>query len=636
MSTDVLADSSTDASIPVNPLTRKLNKILATKVESDPPTLEALKVLSEFFTDNTLQRRRNLRSDIEGRSLQINEEFCKAVGVVKQELDEVAAEVTAIQRLYEEMREQLKSAQTHMSALLNQTARLKAEMQTLDMKKAMASRFVQRFQLSADEIKILRGSRNKEIDASFFEVLAHVRQIHTDCKLLLRSSQQRAGMEIMENMGMHLEGAYEQLYHWTQSKCRLLTGDFPEMPVIVQRAMKELQERPILLKYCIDELIIARRSALVRCFIDALTRGGATGTPQPIELHSHDTLRYVGDIFGWLHQAMATEKDLLLLLYDNDNAGIMSSLSAITDGVCRPLRVRVEQVIVTQLSGIVVSYRLASLLRFYSGLMPKFLNSASSMLSTCKELEQLSVKVFYASIHNYTTKLLDRIEEPPQDLNATRSLTGTLALLKEILASRDASLIPIDVQQDDLNTIVSNILEPLQNYCSESATGLDATDTATYLTNCLYLMHSTISLYEFTDQHLEGLQAQLSVHMDTLVHQQASSFLMNSGLGPIHDAIHTKSPSIKLCEMEGMDPGTVKASIVLFRKFLSDPYRYLMPHIQLLLSPRLREDVQKKAKGLVVLAYEDIYKALHDPANCYGDIESFKLQPPEQVKALLA
>lgn len=629
-------DNASDQTVPVNPLTRKLNKILATKVENDPPTLEALKVLSEFFTDNTLQRRRNLRSDIEGRSLQINEEFCQAVGSVKQELDGVAAEVTAIQQLYEEMKEQLKSTQTHMAALLNQTARLKAEMQTLDMKKIMATKFVQRFQLSADEIKSLRGSRNREIDASFFDVLAHVRQIHSDCKLLLRSSQQRAGMEIMENMGMHLEGAYEQLYHWTQSKCRLLTGDFPEMPTLVQRALKELKERPILLKYCLDELVIARRSALVRCFIDALTRGGPSGTPQPIELHSHDTLRYVGDIFGWIHQAMATEKDLLSLLYGDDKTEIFSSLSAITDGVCRPLRVRVEQVIVAQSNGIVISYKLANLLRFYSGLMPGFLNATSSMLVTCRELEQLSVKVFYSSIHNYTTKLLEKIEEPPHDLGTTNSLSESLSLLKEILASRDASLIPMDVQQDDLNTIVSSILDPLLHYCTESATGLDSTDMATYVANCLYLMQSTISLYEFTDQHLESLQAQLSAHMDTLVHQQAARFLVNSGLGPLHDALHTKSPSIKLCDMEGMDPGTVKASIVLFRKFLSDPHRFLMSQIHLLLSPRLREDVQNKAKSLVALAYEDIHKALLDPANSYQDVDTFKLQPPEQVKALLA
>jgi len=31
---------------------------------------------------------------------------------------------------------------------------------------------------------------------------------------------------------------------------------------------------------------------VVRGFIDALTRGGPGGTPRPIEMHSHDPLRY--------------------------------------------------------------------------------------------------------------------------------------------------------------------------------------------------------------------------------------------------------------------------------------------------------------------------------------------------------
>ena len=34
------------------------------------------------------------------------------------------------------------------------------------------------------------------------------------------------------------------------------------------------------------------------------------GTPCPIELHSHDPLRYVGDMLAWVHQSLATEKEL--------------------------------------------------------------------------------------------------------------------------------------------------------------------------------------------------------------------------------------------------------------------------------------------------------------------------------------
>ena len=38
---------------------------------------------------------------------------------------------------------------------------------------------------------------------------------------------------------------------------------------------------------------------------------GPGGTPRPIELHSHDPLRYVGDMLAWLHQASASEKEYL-------------------------------------------------------------------------------------------------------------------------------------------------------------------------------------------------------------------------------------------------------------------------------------------------------------------------------------
>lgn len=62
-----------------NVLSRRLNKILETRIENDKETLEALKELSTFFNENTLQARRNLRSKIEKRSLVINEVFFQGV-----------------------------------------------------------------------------------------------------------------------------------------------------------------------------------------------------------------------------------------------------------------------------------------------------------------------------------------------------------------------------------------------------------------------------------------------------------------------------------------------------------------------------------------------------------------------------
>lgn len=81
---------------------------------------------------------------------------------------------------------------------------------------------------------------------------------------------------------------------------------------MVIEAMFRLQERPVLFKYVIDEYSTNRRAVLVKNFIDALTTGGVGN--KPIEMHAHDPKRYIGDIFAWLHQAIHSERENLMML----------------------------------------------------------------------------------------------------------------------------------------------------------------------------------------------------------------------------------------------------------------------------------------------------------------------------------
>ena len=48
----------------------------------------------------------------------------------------------------------------------------------------------------------------------FFAALEHVRGIHANCRALLRSQHQRAGLELMDTMANLQEGAYEKLCRW--------------------------------------------------------------------------------------------------------------------------------------------------------------------------------------------------------------------------------------------------------------------------------------------------------------------------------------------------------------------------------------------------------------------------------------
>ena len=49
------------------------------------------------------------------------------------------------------------------------------------------------------------------MSAAFFDVLARVGAIHANCRRLLRTHHQRAGLELMDAMSAHQETAYERL-----------------------------------------------------------------------------------------------------------------------------------------------------------------------------------------------------------------------------------------------------------------------------------------------------------------------------------------------------------------------------------------------------------------------------------------
>lgn len=50
------------------------------------------------------------------------------------------------------------------------------------------------------------------------------------------------------------------------------------------------------------------------------------------------------------------------------------------------------------------------------------------------------------------------MELPPADLGPTGSLTQTLSLLREVLASHDSSVVPLDARQADFAQVSFNVM----------------------------------------------------------------------------------------------------------------------------------------------------------------------------------
>lgn len=55
------------------------------------------------------------------------------------------------------------------------------------------------------------GGQAEQIGESFFGALERVRAIHANCRNLLRTHHQRAGLELMDAMSNYQETAYERL-----------------------------------------------------------------------------------------------------------------------------------------------------------------------------------------------------------------------------------------------------------------------------------------------------------------------------------------------------------------------------------------------------------------------------------------
>ena len=524
----------------------------------------------------------------------------------------------------ENMERRLSDTKAKTADLLNETAELKARGRNLEMRKVVVNSFLLKFQLSDEEVGILVGGG---IDEKMFTVLQRVKRIHEDCKILLRTSQQRVGLEIMEAMAMHLEEGYERLYHWTQAQCRTMTSDLPSSTSILQRALQELKERPILYKYCVDEYVLARRSALVQGFIDALTRGSGGG--RPIELVSHDPVRYIGDMLGWLHQAIATEKDHILGLFgEGDRDWISNLLASITEGAGRPLRMRVEQVLLST-SNPVIAYQMVSMVKYYIGVFQGLLGSVAPLMGTVKDLAELQNKLFFSSLTVHTTKLLEEVEIPERNLSPPRKLVELLGILQKILSSRDISMSTLEDHRDDLKQILTTCIDPMIQYCNESASDLPLINMAIYLINCLYLIFSSISLYEYTEAMLEKLDGQIQAHMDTVVNQQAGFILDVVGLSDCNRILQEgEEISTTMIESLQRDAGSRLAH------FLSAPDSAHVPQLSLLTRAKFRTEAQQRAAQLFINAYEQIFVIVTEKV---GEERIAAILPhsPEQARNLV-
>lgn len=275
----------------------------------------------------------------------------------------------------------------------------------------------------------------------------------------------------------------------------------------------------------------------------------------------------------------------------------------------------------------IILYAIANLIRFYHNIMTSMVKEGN--LEIClKDLMRESERTYLNSLSMQVKEILQNLDNfvvqtHGNELQPPPSVGKLLNILKEILSV--ASM--VEDRQQDINKIVSYVIDPLIQSITESAVNLAAQDMSVYLLNCLYHIQNTLAIYEFTDDFIERLNAQSEAQIDSLTAGQVSSLVTNLNLAPLYTVLQTNSDSMSVHH--------IKAFMSKLDAFLEIPEVLLIPQINLLQSNSHRSTIQKRSFNVLISMYKQIYEKVFDPKNNYQNPESLLSRTPDQLAAIL-
>eukprot|EP00953_Heterococcus_sp_UTEX-ZZ885_P033892 17602-Heterococcus_DN1.PRE.2 len=224
-------------------LERKLKKVLDIRTDS-PALLVSLEAINVFFENqpaggSTLARK-SLKEDLEKQNYNLSACFLKSIERLKGHLESLEHEVDGLEEGCKSISTRLVTADADMRQFTERAQLLRRQRGDLSKRADQVTEFLHRFQLSEEEEAALGSSSSsssssngysnaqtsnsgatsvldtKEGATAFFAALSRLRAVHSECAALVGS--QSAGFELLDALSQHLEGAYERLYHWVQSR----------------------------------------------------------------------------------------------------------------------------------------------------------------------------------------------------------------------------------------------------------------------------------------------------------------------------------------------------------------------------------------------------------------------------------
>ncbi|PPQ75479.1 hypothetical protein CVT24_013413 [Panaeolus cyanescens] len=619
--------------------------------------------LAEAFPGEfAAKARKNLRKDMEKKLAETSKRFLEALGEVDAKLQDLQGHVAAMRESCKEAETQLSLTNESSRMLLERAGHLRDERQEVETKKAIATAFLSRFTLTPAEIEAL-ASRDVPVGPRFFEAMDKTEKVREDCQVLMAGeTATTAGLDIMASTSSYLEQGYEKILRFCAQEFRQVSRDSQlEVSSGMQESVSRLRKRPELLSEALTSLSETRQTTLLSAFLAALTRGGPSGYPRPIELHAHDPLRYVGDMLAWVHQAIAAEREFLESLFGLKSDGRMMGsvrkfdeegeeeewvrelMDLAVGKLCTPLKMRVQQTTRSQESSI-VSYKIANLLQFYSLTMERTIGDKAVLSKTLKEITEIAYKIFYDAIQTQSQALYRiPLDHDDPSLTPPPAMLDHAQILREIMAVYQSSLLG-DEDEEQLTSgfqkVLDIMIDPLVQVCisssEEKANLRPRWDDGVYVLNCLCYVESLLSPFEFTIKKREEVQALVDQRVSALIDEhvrscsaiqmsipntlnfyQSQSILRDAGLHQIAETCKYHKSDEPLARIPSTQPQQLQYALRQFSTWLSGLEVVHSPRLAQLTVQKLHSRIHQQALARLAKTYRLICEEVRKKENKY-------------------
>lgn len=333
-----------------------------------------------------------------------------------------------------------------------------------------------------------------------------------------------ACIPILEDISFIRETGLKRLYSYTQQVCQSLNTEkslLPESINNLRLSLYYLSLRSIFLEHCKESIVHSRRGDLSRKFIIALTRGYPSSGYKPIELNSHDPIRYIGDMFAWIHQTVASEKELISNLWsliENNNIEEkdekerkerkeeMDIVGAIIGGLSKTFHIRVEQILMNTFNTI-NAYKIYQVLIFYRSTLYPLLPE-EGLISTINTLIQSAESKLEECVSNNVLQITSGPAPYPVDLAPLHSVTDLIGQITQLLNLYEQSSIN-DPSLFSIKKILDIVVNPIKELFERASQGLDSLDKYVFIVNSLDSLSNSLSVYECTSEYVQDLRSEL-------------------------------------------------------------------------------------------------------------------------------